>query len=263
MKNKIGGVYIMIIYKATNNINGKSYIGQTKNKLKKRQREHLEYSRKKNVKTLFGKSIKRYGFDNFTWEILEKCNTQKELNLAEIWYIKHFNTLNIKNGYNMTLGSIGGNCGNQFTKLSKNERSKIHYLNKMKNEERENHLNKYNRKENHYTKRCMSKEEFDEWIIKRTGKNGSMYGRTRKHSEETKKKMSESSMGVIMSDCVKRKIGNANRGSNNGMSKTYKIYNNDGTYKIIKGISNYCKNMGLSLYKLQKEFKIEEVKGGD
>jgi group I intron endonuclease len=260
-KNKME-VFFMIVYKATNKINGKSYIGQTKLGLIKRRKQHLHYSKRKIVRTLFGLSLAKYGINNFEWKIVERCNNQEELNLSEEWYIRYYNTFR-PNGYNMTYGSIGGDCGNQFTKLSKEERKKIHYMNNMTEKEKEEFLNKYRRKENHYTKRCMNEEEFEKWKTKRTGKNNPMYGKKRKHTEETKKKMSESTKGTIKDDSTKKKIGNANRGSKNGMARTYKITKKDGSFEVIKGLMEYCRINNTYPGKLRKEFKVEEIKGGD
>jgi group I intron endonuclease len=93
----------MIIYKITNIINNKSYIGQTRD-LERRIKEH--YSNAINVKlnrTLYA-AIRKYGWINFVFETVEEC-TNKESNEKEIYYIKYFNTYyGNHNGYNMTEG---------------------------------------------------------------------------------------------------------------------------------------------------------------
>lgn len=61
----------------------------------------------------------------------------------------------------------------------------------------------------------------------------------------------------------KRKIGNANKGSNNGMARAYRITKEDGSFEIIKGLMEYCRKHNTYPEKLQKEFKVEEIKGGD
>lgn len=89
-----------IIYKITNKVTGKSYIGQTRYTLEFRWRQHLH----KKDNTYFHNSIKKYGPDNFTKEILEECE-YSELNSKEIYYIAKYNTFN--NGYNLTIGGDG------------------------------------------------------------------------------------------------------------------------------------------------------------
>jgi len=251
----------MIIYKVTNKINNKCYIGQTIRSLEQRKHEHSRDIKKFNI--VFYRSIKKYGWNSFEWKVLEKCDTKEELDEMEFHYIKQYNTF-IPNGYNMTWGGDGGNCGNQFTKLSKKERSKIHFLNLMSENEKEEYLNNLYRGSNHYTKRCMDKKTFNEWLLKnRIGKNNPMYGKNRNFSEITKKRMSISHFDKKHTEETKKKIGESNIGENNGMAKTFKIYKNDGTYEIIKGLYNYCRKKNTTPYKLRKIYKVVEINGGD
>ena len=88
----------MIVYKITNKINGKSYIGQTKFSVEKRFKEH------QHCKTsLIGKAIHKYGVENFSIEVLAKCKTQKELDEMEIFFIAYFDCIT-PNGYNLAKG---------------------------------------------------------------------------------------------------------------------------------------------------------------
>lgn len=89
-----------IIYKITNKVNGKSYIGQTRYTLEFRWRQHIH----KKDNTYFHNAIKKYGFENFTLEILEECPVSN-LNEREIFYIAKYNTF--KDGYNLTIGGDG------------------------------------------------------------------------------------------------------------------------------------------------------------
>ena len=88
----------MLIYKATNKLNNKCYIGQTTQKFKTRKHQHLN-----SQKTPFHKILKKEGKNNFKWEILCECNSIKELNKMEIHYMKFFNSI-WPNGYNMIEG---------------------------------------------------------------------------------------------------------------------------------------------------------------
>ena len=91
----------MIIYKATNKINGKCYIGQTRHSLDARKNAHLKCA-KKGVKTHFYHAIRKYGAENFEWEIICSVNDKKHLNELETFYITKYDS--IKNGYNMVDG---------------------------------------------------------------------------------------------------------------------------------------------------------------
>lgn len=96
-----------IIYKVTNIVNGKIYIGQTINTLECRKHGHEKKSRsRKNISTCFHKAIKKYSPENFKWEIIENCSSKEELDEMEFHYIKQYNSFN-PNGYNMTFGGEG------------------------------------------------------------------------------------------------------------------------------------------------------------
>lgn len=92
-----------LIYQAYFKTNGKSYIGQTsRNNLEDRKKEHLQASKDKPY--LFYNAIRKYGWNDIEWSVLEECNNE-ELNEKEIFYIKKYNTyigFNNCNGYNMT-----------------------------------------------------------------------------------------------------------------------------------------------------------------
>ena len=89
-----------IIYKITNKVNGKSYIGQTRYTIEFRWKQHQH----KKDNTYFHNAIHKYGIENFSIEILEKCNIE-DLNSREIFYIAKYDTF--KNGYNLTIGGDG------------------------------------------------------------------------------------------------------------------------------------------------------------
>ena len=95
----------MIIYKSTNKINGKVYIGQTTQTLEKRIKGHIKESRIDNNRP-FMLSINKYGSDNFTFEIIDTSNNIDELNEKEIYWIDFYNSIS-PNGYNITGGGQG------------------------------------------------------------------------------------------------------------------------------------------------------------
>lgn len=114
------------IYKITNLITQKSYIGQsiniqkrwTKEKNKAFNPESNEYN-----KTL-SKAFRKYGIKNFKFEILEECDI-KDLDVKEKHFIKVYNTY--FNGYNETTGGNQGNCNN-CSKISKEDLIQIYEL---------------------------------------------------------------------------------------------------------------------------------------
>lgn len=94
--------YIVIIYKSTNKINQKVYIGQTKHCLSLRKSQHLYESRRSDY--IFYKAIRKYGWDSFIWETICRCNTREELVDMEFHYIKQYHSHMSEGGYNMTYG---------------------------------------------------------------------------------------------------------------------------------------------------------------
>jgi group I intron endonuclease len=110
----------MIIYKVTNKINGKVYIGQTTKSLDSRRKRHeWEY---KNY--CFPNALRKYGKENFIWEVLEHCDSKEELDEMEFHYIKQYNTLSPL-GYNLTLGGEGV-VGNKCSEESRRKMSIAH-----------------------------------------------------------------------------------------------------------------------------------------
>lgn len=95
------------IYKITNKLNGQAYVGQSVY-IKRRWTNHKSEALNKNSKrynSAICRAIRKYGIENFDFEILEECN-QNELNIKEIYWISYYNTYH--NGYNETLGGDTG-----------------------------------------------------------------------------------------------------------------------------------------------------------
>lgn len=88
----------MLIYKMTNNINGKIYVGQTTRSLKERMDEHKRHSH-----VLIDREIDKYGLDNFSTEIIDHASTLEELDEKERKWIAFYNCI-IPNGYNLCNG---------------------------------------------------------------------------------------------------------------------------------------------------------------
>ena len=86
------------IYKITNKVNNKSYIGQTINSIEHRWRQHLAEVRTR-PKFPFHTAVLKYSENNFTIEELFVCANQEELNLKERYYTDYFNAWVGKMGY--------------------------------------------------------------------------------------------------------------------------------------------------------------------
>lgn len=150
----------MIIYKITNLINGKCYVGQTRTTLQERWKHH----RHSHGCSAIHSALIKYGFDNFTIEEIDQANTQEELNQKEQYWIGKLNTLS-PNGYNLTTGGESPNWCNE-SKMRMSESKKGTYPSEE-------------------TRTLLSE-------VKKGSKN-SFYGRH--HTEESKAKISKSKLG--------------------------------------------------------------------
>lgn len=94
------------IYKITNLINNKIYIGKHKSKFYDKN----YYGSGIIIKRV----IKKYGKENFSIEILHSCESNAELNEKEIYYIDLYKCRDSNIGYNMSKGGDGGNVGKNY-----------------------------------------------------------------------------------------------------------------------------------------------------
>lgn len=96
----------MIVYCATNTVNGKRYVGVcARGSLAKRQNEHKWRSAA--GKFAFANAIRKHGWDAFEWQILERCDSRDALATAEQKWIQHFDCMVHRNGYNQNAGGLG------------------------------------------------------------------------------------------------------------------------------------------------------------
>jgi len=97
-----------IIYKITNIITNKIYVGKTTKTVTERFNGHVSSS-KGGSNTYLHKSIRKYGKDNFTIDIITECDNEKVDELEKYW----INELDsFCNGYNLTKGGEGGDTSN-------------------------------------------------------------------------------------------------------------------------------------------------------
>jgi group I intron endonuclease len=82
---------------------GKKYIGQTDNE-RRRKYEHSSHYNKKSKDNKFYRAVKKYGWENFIYGIIENVNIE-DLDYKEIYFIEYYDTYH--NGYNSTIGGAG------------------------------------------------------------------------------------------------------------------------------------------------------------
>lgn len=189
----------MIIYKITNKINGKVYIGQTIRSLSVRWAKHC-CKEKKNY--AIQNAIQKYGKENFTVEEIDGANSLSELNYLEQHHI-YINNCTAPNGYNLT---SGGNNGGKRSEESKK---------KMSDAKRGKKRNPFS--EIHLMNMSLSRINKP----KKSKGNTSKGNKREPFTEEHKVKMSESCKGRVFTEEHRKKLSEAKKG---------KISNNKGKY---------------------------------
>lgn len=100
----------MLVYLVTNNVNSKVYVGKLAHK-KSLENYWLENISKANknhkAKPYLYAAIRKHRAESFSVQQIETCNTAEELCLAEIKWIKQYDSNNPDKGYNLTTGGEG------------------------------------------------------------------------------------------------------------------------------------------------------------
>ncbi len=134
-----------IIYKATNKLNNKVYIGQTTKSLKHRKKTHATnatYHGKMNHNlNYFQKALNKYEKEGFIWEkidevfdVNEDSTNQNWLNEKEIFYIQKYKSIDSQFGYNLTTGGSNG----KHSEATKKKMSRSQKGHKVSEEARKN-----------------------------------------------------------------------------------------------------------------------------
>lgn len=216
----------MYLYKLSNNVNGKSYIGITIRPVKKRLADHLGVA-KRGRTTLIARALRKYGLDAFTLTVLAEASTYEELCEMERVAIQEYDTFN-PHGYNLTLGGEGtlGRLQTDEAKaaISAKNKGKIHdqafrdavsarmkgvpkspeQRAKMGEWQRGEHNSQFGKKPAHHDKMLAAvaaKREADP-----------TWGKGRQMSEEHRAKLLEANTGRKMSEENRAKVSAVHRG---------------------------------------------------
>jgi len=210
-----------IIYKITNKVNNKVYIGQTSRNLETRLKQHIADAKNNRYNSLLHKAMNKYGFEKFDSCVIEKCYTKKELEEMEFHYIMQFKSFG--EVYNLSIntyfqgGAANPNFGNRMSEESKNSIS-------LKLKER------YKETVHPWTGRKHTKE---------TLKKISKVHKGRKHTKEARINMSKAQTGRIQSDDTKKLLSIIRQGDNNPMyGKKHSKDTRKNISKLTSGSSN-------------------------
>lgn len=98
----------MVIYKITNRTNGKTYVGKTINRPLTRFGEHKNTSKKDSDLPLY-RAMRKYGVENFDFEVIDTAESHEELKAKEFKWIRDLNSRVNGNGYNLSYGDEDDN----------------------------------------------------------------------------------------------------------------------------------------------------------
>lgn len=138
------------IYKITNKINGKFYIGKHKYTGPGLDPKYMGSG------VQIKNAIRKYGKENFVVELLDICDSNDDANVKERYWIEHFDAFNNRNSYNMSSGGDGNvpyerilagskkRIGRKFSKETRTKISKA-LKNKEKTAEHKKQLSKHHR----------------------------------------------------------------------------------------------------------------------
>lgn len=173
------------IYAATCAESGKVYVGITTDLQRRKRRHKLDAT--DGYPYAFYRAIRKYGWESFTWELLETCDTRDFANEREILWIKRFNS-QVPNGYNSTQG---GDTGRHGQTVSEETRRKLSEAGKG---------------------RVFTEEHRRNLSIAQKAKAPA--------SEETRRRISEANKGKVISEETRRKmVVSAGRGEDHCMAK--------------------------------------------
>ena len=155
----------MLIYKIENMINGKVYIGQTIKSLNKRISCYKQHVKKKNKNNQYIiRAMRKYGFENFKFIVIDKTENQEQLDEKEIMWIKIYNSTVKGIGYNLEKG------GNGSGKMADETRQKLSKTNKGKFAGEKNPF--FGKKHSEETKKIMKEKR-----KLQVGENHPMFGK--------------------------------------------------------------------------------------
>jgi len=214
------------IYKITNHLNNKCYIGYTENP----EKRWIGHQHKQGSKIVW-QAIKKYGLPNFSFEVIAKDTVDNENN-----YIIEHNSI-APNGYNITEG--GG--------LPPNHKGK--------------------------TYKDIYGPSWQTQIDRRmaTKKENGNYGGVRRHTEETKQKISKATsgknnpmFGTIRSDETRARIGAANKGkiagSKHPKARVIVLTSPEGIVHSCHGtLRKTCNDLGLSFATIRAALKHNRI----
>lgn len=271
------------IYCIKNKLNNKNYIGYTSKTIEKRFQTHIKNAKKKVNRRLYD-SMNHHGYENFEITEIDFCYDKTKAEELESWYVYLYDSKNPDNGYNMTWGGDGGNTMLEWSE----EQKKILYQ-KQKEKREKTFLEKYGvtsptkldwvreklskihkgktldiNHKNKISNTIKNKIKSNQYSPNTSGLRPHIKGEY-KHSDETKKKLSEFREGKKYEDIFDRDVAinlkkerqMAFSGSSNPLY--VENLNNDQQQEFIKLLINGSTMSECSNYFNKSEYKLRQL----
>ena len=214
----------MLIYRITNQVNGKVYIGKTTLTAQARWKRHVFLARFERGCPYLGAAIRAHGIEGFKVDVLYHAKTAHELNMMERFFIVLHQSHLRDNGYNLTLGGDGGIlCHTQATKdkIASGRQGVNHPM--------------YGRHHSEEAKRAISEHNGLGFLGKRHALNSRLRMGARGEDHPN--------FGKSLSESTKQKI----RGVN---AKTYVLESPIGDLVVVTDLKDFCRRNNLHYPKM-------------
>lgn len=238
----------MLVYKITNKINGKSYVGQTVQSLERRWKKHI--TQKSHCHALKS-AILKYGPENFEIKTLTTYDSIEKMNDGERYYINLFNTL-APDGYNLTNGGIRPSFSKEARANMGRKKEKHHLWGKKHSEETKHKISVAH----------MGKKRGKDSEETRKKKSLAQIGST--HSLATRKILSKNSIFLYRNNkAVRESFQKANdeRKISIICNETKVIYDSILSAANALGGRKHASNMVQHLKGEKSKYKVRSIKG--
>lgn len=244
---------IWSLYRITNKINGKIYIGQAAD-LSKRWSDHRRAVRLNKPTQVVHYAMIKYGLDNFEFEIIASCSAQGDANETETILVQQYEShISTDKGYNVTLGGMNAPKTEAFRQMMRD------YHASLIPEERA----EISRKQSEATQKQIEEKGHPAQGRVVTQEEKELHRKIRlenpiEYTDEVRKNMSEAHIGIQDSEETKQKKSESAMkawGKRIDYSRKCEAPSCDVSgkvkYKIINGI-RYCNKHGLRMLRYNR-----------
>lgn len=232
------------LYRITNQLNGKIYIGQTQNPTR-RWSSHKSSAKKEAYNKVIAQAFRKHGIINFSYEIIAMCKTQEDTDSTEVELIKQYDSLTTGHGYNVKPGGdvVSGWHHSEETRKKISESNMGKEMPPHTKEWKNNMSAIMTGREITWADKIsaaqigkeISEEARHKMSLSKIGSNHPNYGK--QLSDEIKEKISSSLIGKVVSEETKKKNSDSHKGKSPSEEtrKKVSLSMKSKTWKLVDG----------------------------